>query len=49
MPATLSQILKVSSQTASLLGDYFGALEEALSENSLLTRFGRAMDTIRMP
>jgi hypothetical protein len=49
MPATLAQLLKVSPKAADALWDYFGALEEKLSENRLLTRFGCTMDATRMP
>src|SRR6266498_255638 len=49
MPATLEQLFAVRSQMAEDLLAYLQTLEEDLAKNPLLDRFGRTLDSLRIP
>ncbi|MEW6208824.1 MAG: HEAT repeat domain-containing protein [Acidobacteriota bacterium] len=49
MAATLKQLVRVRSQAAEALIDYLRRVEESLARNSLLERFDRNLDDLRVP
>ena len=48
MPATLQQLVRVSSQQVEALCDFLEAMERDLAINPLLDRFGRSLDDLRV-